>query len=473
MFDSGWTSSRISGGLYRENGLELTTATAERPNNLSIMSLRTTGNVEASNFSNDRNIRGRYVNGDLGELLIFTTPLSLGEMEKVEGYLAHKWGLNGDLPSVHPYKNGFSESYTYGSPLHTLKDKSGQENDAIQETNASQPEFVKNVLGVNGDLPVLRFDGSDDFLSFEEEVNSIRTVFMVVNRNPGNEGFLLGHPTAYAFHPGVNTVWSSSWTDTAILNGLLRANGNTKDGLVENYPSSEPVILGIRTTGVVRASNLSKDRSNNLYFHGEVAEVLMYNEPLPTSAMRMVEGYLAHKWGTVATLNNNHPYKKFAPLRSTPSAQTKIYWGGTDGGEDPTLWENVIDVGEVYVGLRRLEKGISVLAAPKPNDSGGTYSERKLIDLQFPDDGWRSSWTAWFKKDPELTFNLGGLRQMNKIRIYHQPFERDDELMDVAVWIADEEMNFELLKTIPGEVGTTEQGRFTDIDLEGISTQAI
>ena len=34
---------------------------------------------------------------------------------------------------------------------------------------------------------------------------------------------------------------------------------------------------------------------------------------------------------------------------------------------------------------------------------------------------------------------------MNKIH-YHQPFERDDELMDVAVWIADEEMNFELLR---------------------------
>ena len=92
----------------------------------------------------------------------------------------------------------------------------------------------------------------------------------------------------------------------------------------------------------------------------------------------------------------------------------------------------MIDVGEVYVGLRRLEKGVSVLAAPKPNDAGGTYSEQKLIDLQFPADGWRSSWTSWFKKDPELTFNLGGLRQMNKIRIYHQPFERDDELMDVA-----------------------------------------
>ena len=273
---------------------------------------------------------------------------------------------------------------------------------------------------------------------------------MVVNRNPANSGFLLGHPTSYSFHPGANTVWSNSWTDTSILNGLLRVNGNTKDGLVENYPSSEPVIIGLQTTGVVRASNLSKDRNNNLYWHGEIAEVILFNEPLSISAMSMVEGYLAHKWGTVSTLNSSHLYKKFAPLRSTPSAQTKVYWGGTDGGKDSSLWENVIDVGEVYVGLRRLEKGVSVLAAPKPNDAGGTYSEQKLIDLQFPADGWRSSWTSWFKKDPELTFNLGGLRQMNKIRIYHQPFERDDELMDVAVWIADEEMNFQLHKTVLG-----------------------
>ena len=49
-------------------------------------------------------------------------------------------------------------------------------------------------------------------------------------------------------------------------------------------------------------------------------------------------------------------------------------------------------------------------------------------------DGWLT-WTAWFKQDPELTFNLGEVRQMGKIRIYHQPFEREDELMEVQVWI--------------------------------------
>ena len=84
-----------------------------------------------------RNIGGRYANGDLGELLIFTSPLSDGEIEKVEGYLAHKWGLDGDLPSDHSYKAGINDTYSFGVPLHVLADKSGSENDAQQDTNVS------------------------------------------------------------------------------------------------------------------------------------------------------------------------------------------------------------------------------------------------------------------------------------------------------------------------------------------------
>ena len=42
--------------------------------------------------------------GDMGEILIFTRKLGLSEEQKVEGYLAHKWGGTGALPASHPYK---------------------------------------------------------------------------------------------------------------------------------------------------------------------------------------------------------------------------------------------------------------------------------------------------------------------------------------------------------------------------------
>ena len=95
MFDSGWSSPNVQSGYLRLNGHEAVVNEADFPASLSIMALRTSGNVEASNFSNDRNIGGRYARGDLGELIIFTTALSDKEIEKVEGYLAHKWALDG------------------------------------------------------------------------------------------------------------------------------------------------------------------------------------------------------------------------------------------------------------------------------------------------------------------------------------------------------------------------------------------
>ena len=40
---------------------------------------------------------------DWGEL-IMTEDVSQSNSDKIEGYLAHKWGLTTDLPSAHPYK---------------------------------------------------------------------------------------------------------------------------------------------------------------------------------------------------------------------------------------------------------------------------------------------------------------------------------------------------------------------------------
>ena len=65
------------------------------PTDISIASLVTSQNVRANNFSNDRNIGGRYANGDLGELLIFNTALSAADVNRVYSYLSFKWGLMG------------------------------------------------------------------------------------------------------------------------------------------------------------------------------------------------------------------------------------------------------------------------------------------------------------------------------------------------------------------------------------------
>lgn len=41
----------------------------------------------------------------IGEIILFSTAMSVSSIQKVEGYLAWKWGFQSNLPSTHPYKN--------------------------------------------------------------------------------------------------------------------------------------------------------------------------------------------------------------------------------------------------------------------------------------------------------------------------------------------------------------------------------
>jgi hypothetical protein len=46
----------------------------------------------------------RRLSGDLAEIVITRTALNLAERQRLEGYLAHKWGLAASLPPAHPFR---------------------------------------------------------------------------------------------------------------------------------------------------------------------------------------------------------------------------------------------------------------------------------------------------------------------------------------------------------------------------------
>ena len=68
-----------------------------------------TGQADESNLFSDSLIGkdqyNSYFDGNIGEILVFDSALSDANRQKVEGYLAWKWGMEGDLPSGHPYKS--------------------------------------------------------------------------------------------------------------------------------------------------------------------------------------------------------------------------------------------------------------------------------------------------------------------------------------------------------------------------------
>jgi hypothetical protein len=46
-----------------------------------------------------------YYQGMIHEILIFNPGLNIERRQKIEGYLAHKWGLSGNLDGGHPYRS--------------------------------------------------------------------------------------------------------------------------------------------------------------------------------------------------------------------------------------------------------------------------------------------------------------------------------------------------------------------------------
>jgi hypothetical protein len=56
-----------------------------------------TGNLKLNDYQNN-------ADSDWGEVVL-TENLTQANTSKIEGYLAHKWGIESDLPSAHPYKS--------------------------------------------------------------------------------------------------------------------------------------------------------------------------------------------------------------------------------------------------------------------------------------------------------------------------------------------------------------------------------
>jgi len=51
-------------------------------------------------------VDGRYhIIGSVRDVIVAKVALTESDRQKLEGYLAHKWGLTGNLPADHPYKN--------------------------------------------------------------------------------------------------------------------------------------------------------------------------------------------------------------------------------------------------------------------------------------------------------------------------------------------------------------------------------
>lgn len=106
-----------------------------------------------------------------------------------------------------------------------------------------------------------------------------------------------------------------------------------------------------------------------------------------------------------------------------------------------------------------------------PTMDGGRLGVNRLIDGKLPKSGWRSTWTVWMKKNPGITFDLGAEKRIGVIRVYFQPWDREDELMELKVEVSRDGENFLLFNEYNGFIAEKGKAAWAEVDLRAVKSQ--
>ncbi len=183
-----------------------------------------------------------------------------------------------------------------GGVVSQWNDLSGNGNNAIQNTAAYRPMFVENEI--NG-LPVIRFDGNNDFLEFNE-IADTRTAFFIIKHRTGSQTYapILGHPTVYDWAAGdtPDKLFGLN-TNANIRNGSTFVNGNSIPVLSVVLPTTYSMISVI-TAGNVKEKYITLDRDyiGSRCWDGDYVEIILYNRALSSEERIIVESYLNEKY---------------------------------------------------------------------------------------------------------------------------------------------------------------------------------
>jgi hypothetical protein len=291
----------------------------------------------------------QYYNGNMAEILIYNQVLSSDDRQKIEGYLASKWGLQYNLPSIHPFINDiFSQPIPYrslipsdisglqlwfdasdtssfslsGNNIITWNDKSGNKYNA---TGVNNPQYVSGSY--------VSFNGSNQYFTLPNNAlpfnNLAYSYIAIVTFNTSgsnriifggsygslNSIFGLGTNSSNQ----LNTFWwgpDFSTNKTGFTNGQMTYINSLYDGNGNRSMtiSFDPNNITYDTTSVIRTQSntnnvLGAILLSNEYLNGRIHELIVYNKNLSTSERERIEGYLAWKWSLQSSLPSNHTFK--------------------------------------------------------------------------------------------------------------------------------------------------------------------
>jgi hypothetical protein len=322
----------------------------------------------------------------LCEYILYQEEFTVGQRQQVEGYLAHKWGINTSLPTIHPsrYIKPFSRRFvpididdcvlwldSADGPTVSL---SG--NNVLSWTDKIQ-QLTFNPLNA-GYYPTrqatggILFGNASSNLSGTSQGLFTHTQWILPTQN--FTLFCVSYPLTIDAYRNACFFGSDAYGGATLPNFLMTIemgnSGNSSNSMLFDYNGSswgQTIIGNTNTTSAPRIDVLVSSAgatsgwnfingtensytSSNVYtssytnypvnvsylgaftstvqghrnFNGRIYEIIVYAKALSASDRRSVEGYLANKWKFPSSLIANHPFRTFPPLTTIPFSPTNI-----------------------------------------------------------------------------------------------------------------------------------------------------
>jgi len=302
--------------------------------NFAVSQGRGPGYMGFQGLSINNGFTGENSTAEIAEWLVYNKKLSLAEQQRVEGYLAQKYGFTNNLPVTHPFTTKFIS--TLGAPS-TLADITSLRLwfDASQKTgyNGQPISSLSNLVGtgevfgsnssdqntwptlltnqLNG-YPILNFTTVPQRLYLQQARKyPVFTMFSVTRMTPfGNQQRRILQGVTWTTWYGHGCNFYGSWVKNhyATDNNIeVTGTGNDFNWDIYTFFRNSNSVAGISAFG----SNINKGYSqvgfesiaiNTGYDTTntsacQFAEVLVYDRELAADECSRVESYLCYKYG--------------------------------------------------------------------------------------------------------------------------------------------------------------------------------
>jgi hypothetical protein len=290
----------------------------------------TRSTIGASDGSTSNASRDPFA-GDIAEILVYNSALTLSDLAEVANYLSTKYAIDCEFlapPSVPLgedlalWLDAADITAAADGPVSDWPDRSFAANAASQSTVDRQPILITNALG---SLPAVRFDGSNDRLDLFSNLfansNYPLTLFVVATTTSENThvlgtgssgaGFLSTYGSGLALLDGRPTVKTiNNGSGLLLRSGTVAAGANPRvltarivngdstiwTNCAESRSYSAATNAYPYTRSTIGASDGSGSNGSRDALDGDVAEIIVYGRALSNDEIDEVSDYLSAKY---------------------------------------------------------------------------------------------------------------------------------------------------------------------------------